>query len=115
MIDFDRATPPPTGTLRDFTDDSRFKARRDDPESSHHAAGTDFGSEGMAEKILIALGPKGWSTCEEVAIDLSGLTPERLKDLLALNKVWSVCLKLWREGLLERRQLPGQVIEYRRM
>lgn len=103
-----------------------YHARNTDPESSHRAAARAFDSGTLAAEILEALEPGHpdwlrtppggaiWASCREIISIIWGDGPYTYEEAVKLNKVQTVALKLHRAGYLERRELEGSEIEYRR-
>jgi hypothetical protein len=84
-----------------------LQARHTDPDSSKKAAARDFDIPGgrvtMATSIAVALAAcDDWMTCREIAEAIWGEGPYTYEQAVAMNKVQTICLALWRQGLIER-------------
>jgi hypothetical protein len=94
-----------------------LSARTTDPSSSHSAAARGFGIpkgvKGMSRDILTQVGFQ-WMTCREIVEAVFGNGPYTYDEAVGLNKVQTLCLKLYREGFLERRDIDGELLAYRR-
>jgi hypothetical protein len=99
-----------------------LRARADDPTSSHEAAARDFDIKpsGLAlrRQILDALAwaDGEWLTCRDLIEIIYGPEPYTYAEAVALNKVQTVALGLWRSGMIERHDPGnGERLQYRRM
>jgi hypothetical protein len=92
-------------------------ARKTNPASSHQAAQRGFGIprgvKGMSRDILTHVG-LSWMTCREIGEAIFGLGPYTYDEAVGLNKVNTICLKLYREGFMERREVVDELLSYRR-
>lgn len=94
---------PVNWTPTALADYPQYAARASDPQSSHEFADRDFGATGLAADVLAAVDLK-WRNCRQLATGIFGPGPYTYDEAVRLNKVQTVALKLWRQGLLDRRE-----------
>lgn len=106
--------------LAEFED---LRARDTDPYGSHAAAARDFdipqGAKGMKKDILEVLiaqeamhPDQPWLTCREIAEVIYGPGPYTYDQAVGINKVQTIALKLYREGLLNRQERFDNRLRY---